>query len=83
MTARDYRDLLKELLAGQTRNLRQSMKISQDEMAELLRVSSRAYGDLERGKYCFSTTTPMFFLLLMKESELEQLLKIFKERACA
>ena len=77
MTARDYRDLLKELLAGQTRNLRQSMKISQDEMAELLRVSSRAYGDLERGKYCFSTTT------LMKESELEQLLKIFKERACA
>ena len=57
----NYKQLLKELFCGHLRRFRQRMELSQDEMAERLRVSSRAYGDLERGKYCFSAVALLFF----------------------
>ena len=38
-------------------------------MAEKLRISDRAYSDLARGKYCFSTAALLFLLLAMEEEE--------------
>lgn len=56
-----YPALLAELLSKELYSLRQQKSLTQEAMAERLRISSRAYSDLERGKYappprpcCFS-----------------------------
>ena len=58
-----YKALVRELLAECTGTLRKSRDLTQEELAEQLRITGRAYGDLERGKYCFSTITLLFLLL--------------------
>ena len=50
-------------------------------MAEQLRITSRAYGDLERGKYCFSAIALLFVLLMLSDDELQALLEGFRKRA--
>lgn len=47
----DYKMLVKEILSEYVDLLRKSRNLTQEEMAEYLRITSRAYGDLERGKY--------------------------------
>ncbi len=79
----NYKQLLKELFCGHLRRFRQRMELSQDEMAERLRVSSRAYGDLERGKYCFSAVALLFFFSQLPEREVLELLKVFVKKAQA
>ncbi len=44
-----YPALLAELLSEELSSLRQQMALTQEAMAERLRISSRAYSDLERG----------------------------------
>lgn len=39
-----------------------------------LRISGRAYSDLERGIYCFSTVALVFLLLMLEEGEIKELL---------
>mgnify|MGYP000432926187 CR=1 FL=1 len=46
-----YPALLAELLSKELYSLRQQKSLTQEAMAEQLRISSRAYSDLERGKY--------------------------------
>ena len=46
-----YPALLAELLSKELYSLRQQKSLMQEAMAERLRISSRAYSDLERGKY--------------------------------
>ena len=46
-----YPALLSELLSGELSSLRQKLALTQEAMAEQLRISSRAYSDLERGRY--------------------------------
>ena len=46
-----YPALLAELLSAELSSLRQKMALTQEAMAEQLRISSRAYSDLERGRY--------------------------------
>lgn len=77
-----YKTLAREMLSAYVDVLRNSRKLTQEEMAERLRISSRAYSDLERGKYCFSTITLLFLLLMLNEEELKELLDIFRERVC-
>ena len=79
----NYKQLLKELFCGHLRRFRQRMELSQDDMAERLRVSSRAYGDLERGKYCFSAVALLFFFSLLPAREVLELLKVFVKKAQA
>ena len=43
-------------------------------MAERLRITGRAYSDLERGIYCFSAVAPVFLLLMLEEWEIKELL---------
>ena len=54
--------------------MRKSRGMTQEEMAEKLRITGRAYSDLERGIYCFSTVALIFLLLMLKEDEMKEFL---------
>ena len=75
--------LTKGFLMEYTSTLRKSRALTQEEMAERLRITSRAYGDLERGKYCFSAITLLFLLLMLDGAELKALLGEFRKRVHA
>lgn len=75
-----YKMLAKEFLAEYTDTLRKLRNLTQDEMAEQLRITSRAYGDLERGKYCFSAIALLFLLLMLSDDELKVFLEGFRKR---
>ena len=75
-----YKMLVKEFLAEYTDALRKLRSLTQEEMAEQLHITSRAYGDLERGKYCFSTISLLFLLLMLSNDELKDLLNEFRKR---
>ena len=62
-----YPALLAELLSKELYSLRQ------EAMAEQLRISSRAYSDLERGKYAASAPT-LLFLFSMLEADAQRVL---------
>lgn len=74
-----YKPVLKEILAKYADTFRKTNHLTQEEMAERLRITSRAYGDLERGKYCFSTPALLFLLLLLNDDEVNQLLENVRE----
>ena len=71
----------KEFLAEYAGALRKHRNLTQDEMAEQLRITSRAYGDLERGKYCFSALALLFLLLMLSEEEIKCFLEKFRKQA--
>ena len=48
-------------------------------MAEKLRISPRSYIDLERGKYGFSAATFAFFLLILSEEDVLELLRSLRK----
>ena len=60
-----YPALLAELLSEELSSLRQQMALTQEAMAERLRISSRAYSDLERGRYAASAPTLMFLFSML------------------
>ena len=78
-----YKMLAKEFLAEYTDMLRKLRNLTQDEIAERLRITSRAYGDLERKKYCFSAVALLFFLLMLSDNELKTFLERFRKRVYA
>ena len=69
---RAYKEALQQLLKNELLNFRADHEYSQ------LHISPRALFDLESGKYGFSALTLMFFLSVMKESEVETLLTDFR-----
>ena len=77
---KQYKMLTKEFLAEYTDTLRKIRNLTQDEMSERLRITSRAYGDLERGKYCFSAIALLFLLLMLSDDELKAFLEGFRKR---
>ena len=77
---KEHKMLAKEFLAEYTDALRKLRNLTQDEMTEQLRITSRAYGDLERGKYCFSAIALLFLLLMLSEDELKAFLEGFRKR---
>lgn len=77
---KQYRALARAFLAEYTNSLRRRLNLTQDEMAERLRITSRAYGDLERGKYCFSAIALLFLLLMLSEEEVKSFLAEFRKR---
>ena len=77
---KQYRALAKNFLAEYVNALRKRRNLTQDEMAERLRITSRAYGDLERGKYCFSAVALLFLLLMLSEDEAKDFLREFRKR---
>ena len=68
-----YQALLEELLSKELYSLRQQKSLTQEAMAEQLRISNRAYSDLERGKYAASAPT-LLFLFSMLEADTQRVL---------
>ncbi len=66
--------LVKEILAGYAKRRRKELGLTQEQMAERLRISSREYGNLERGKYCFSGVALLFLLFMMEDEDIVMLL---------
>ena len=60
-----YKKIIKARLSKRTWEIRVGLGWSQEQMSERLRITTRAYGDLERGRYCFSSSALLFLLELM------------------
>lgn len=78
-----YKLLLREFFSDSAEAVRNKKGMTQEEIAERLRITSRAYGDLERGKYSFSATALIFFLLMMEADERLELPDEFREKVYA
>lgn len=62
-----YKEILREFFSKYVSTLRKRRGLTQEEMAEKLRITGRAYSDLERGIYCFSAVALVFLLLMLEE----------------
>lgn len=63
------KELAKAYLSQQAYRIRHTLGWSQERMAESLAITPRAYGDLERGKYCFSAWSLLSLLNIMGKDE--------------
>jgi transcriptional regulator with XRE-family HTH domain len=77
---REYKLMVKALLTEYAGSLRRNRCLTQERMAEQLRITGRAYGDLERGKYCFSPHPLLFLLSMLEDDELSTLINEFRRR---
>ena len=59
--------------------LRKAQGMTQEEMAEILHVAPRSYADQERGIYGFSALSFLYFLFLLSDSEILDLLRDLRE----
>ena len=75
--------LLSELLSAELSSLRQKKALTQEAMAERLRISSRAYSDLERGRYAASAPTLMFLFSMLDAEAQSALVRQFVNRVQA
>lgn len=78
-----YPALLAELLSKELHSLRQQKSLTQEAMAEQLRISSRAYSDLERGKYAASAPTLLFLFSMLDAEAQGALVQQFMDRVQA
>ena len=73
-----YTLLLRAFLSEQIKHRRKALHITQEAMAEKLRISPRSYISLEQGNYGCSAATLMFFLLILSEKEVLRLCEAFR-----
>ena len=78
-----YPALLAELLSDELSSLRQQKALTQEAMAEQLRISSRAYSDLERGRYAASAPTLLFLFSMLEADAQSAWFRQFMQRAQA
>ena len=78
-----YPALLVELLSEELSSLRQQKALTQEAMAEQLRISSRAYSDLERGRYAASAPTLLFLFSMLDAEAQGALVQQFMDRVQA
>ena len=78
-----YPALLAELLSAELSSLRQQKALTQEAMAEKLHISSRAYSDLERGRYAASAQTLMFLFSMLDADAQSTLIQQFMKRVQA
>ena len=78
-----YPALLAELLSEELSSLRQQKALTQEAMAEQLRISSRAYSDLERGRYAASAPTLLFLFSMLDAEAQGVLVQQFMDRVQA
>ena len=69
-----YIEILRKFFSKYVGTLRKRRGLTQEEMAEKLRITGRAYSDLERDIYCFSVAALVFLLLMLEEWEIKELL---------
>lgn len=68
-----YAKALRPTLAKQVHDIRIKHNYTQEDMAELLRISPRCYSNLERGINGCSAMTLIFFVMMMTETEKQNL----------
>ena len=78
-----YPALLAELLSEELSSLRQQKALTQEAMAEQLRISSRAYSDLERGRYAASAPTLLVLFSMLEADAQSALVQQFMNRVQA
>lgn len=78
-----YKQLIRDFFSVAVKVVRRKRQMTQEEMAERLRISCRAYGDLERGKFSLSALALIFFLLMLEDNEVIELLKVFRGKVKA
>ena len=78
-----YPALLAELLSEELSSLRQQKALTQEAMAEKLRIYSRAYSDLERGRYAASAPTLLFLFSMLDAEAQGALVQQFMDRVQA
>lgn len=78
-----YPALLAEILSEELSSLRQQKALTQEAMAEQLRISSRAYSDLERGRYAASAPTLLFLFSMLEADAQSALVRQFMNRVQA
>ena len=66
--------MIRKLFSAFLRSLRVKRSVTQERMAEHLRITPRAYSNLERGKSCASAAVLLSLLLLLDDEELRFLL---------
>lgn len=76
---RKYKMLVQKYLAGWVRGTREAKAFTQEEMSEQLRMSARAYSDLEHEKSGLSAATLMFYLAVLSEEDILRLIAQFQE----
>ena len=76
---RSCQTIFKQFLNVRLRKFRFAHGYTQERMAELLHISTRAYSDLERGKYSASALTMLFFMSELQETETLALLNDFRK----
>ena len=74
-----YKEILRKFFSEYVSALRKRRGLTQEQMAEKLRITGRVYSDLERGIYCFSAVALVFLLLMLEEHELKELLSPLRE----
>ncbi len=74
-----YAAMVRELGAQTLLALRTRLGLTQEEMAERLRITARAYSDLERRKSCASGVTVLFAASMMGLKELHAPVRRFIE----
>ena len=74
-----YKAMLRSFFSGYVSILRKRRGLTQEQMAEKLRITGRAYSDLERGIYCFSAIALVFLLLMLEEEETKELLSSLRD----
>ena len=75
-----YTLLLRAFLTEQIKTRRKALHLTQETMAEKLRISPRSYISLERGKSGCSAATLMFFLLILSNEEILNLCSAFRRQ---
>lgn len=55
-----YKEILRKFFSEYIDTLRKRRGLTQEQMAEKLRITGRAYSDLERVIYCFSAVALVF-----------------------
>lgn len=76
---RKFQPQLKVYLRDVLLSIRQSLGLTQDQMAEKLRMSTRSYCDLERGKMGFSAVSLVFLLVSIPPDMAIHILQTFLE----
>ena len=64
-----YKTMLRVFLSAYAESLRKARNLSQEQMAELLKITPRAYSNLKNGKFCFSILPLLCMLLLLDDNE--------------
>ncbi len=75
-----YKVVLRSFFSEYVSALRKRRGLTQEEMAEKLRITGRAYSDLERGIYCFSAVALVFLLLMLEDDEIKEILPPLREK---